>query len=189
MQVVGYGVGQGGALVPIMADGSAAAGPFGPQAPMLAPQVHPNAQGVPGWMGNRQAPGVWGNDEDLVPLALVPDTNGGVFTAATPTTINFIGKTQKPFRSERPVATIVPTGASVAGARALAQVFVGTDYQGANIASFDLGIFAATAFGVRLKLKPAEPGVEITFQVTLSTYPTGTDNVFVDITLLGAYYQ
>jgi len=185
MQVVGYTVGDGGALAPVFASPSMASMATG----LPAPQVAPQAQNVPGWMGNRQAPGVWGNDEDLVPLTLVPEVNGGVFTASTPTMIAFDGSTQKPYRAERPVVAVVPTGSSVTGVRALGQVFVGTDYQGANVATFDLSIFAATAFGVRLKLKPAEPGVVIKFQVTLSVYPTGSDNVYVDITLLGAYYQ
>src|ERR1700691_3562301 len=185
MQVVGYTVGDGGSLMPIMSSAAMLA----PGASGSAVQVAPAAQNVPGWMANRQAPGVWGNDEDLVPLTLVPEVNGGVFTASTPTMIAFDGSTQKPYRAERPVVAVVPTGSSVTGVRALGQVFVGTDYQGANVATFDLSIFAATAFGVRLKLKPAEPGVVIKFQVTLSVYPTGSDNVYVDITLLGAYYQ
>jgi len=201
MQVVGYAVGDGGALVPIGAPVGPAssapffgipAGAFGAGAtvqPLQAPQLASGAANVPQWMAGRQAPGVWQNDEDLVPLPLIAETNGGVFIAGGPTTINFVGRTQKPFRSERPVADIVPTGTSVAGVRAYAQAWVGTDYQGANIAPFNLGTFVATAFGVRLKLKPAEPGVEITFQVTLSVYPTGTDNVSVGIDLLGAYYQ
>ena len=153
------------------------------------PQVAPTAPNVRSWMAGRQAPGVWANDEDMVPLPLIPEVNGGVFVAGGPTTINFVGKTQKPFRAERPFADIVPTGTSVAGVRAYAEAWVGTDYQGANIAPFNLASFVATAFGSRLKLKPAEPGVEITLQVTLSTYPTGSDSVSVGIDLMGAYYQ
>lgn len=194
MQVVGY-VGADGSIMAAPAFG--APGGFGtPNSAALAamaaasaPQVGPAAPNVPSWMAGRHAPGVWQNDEDLVPLPLIPETNGGVFIAGGPTTINFVGRTQKPFRAERPVADVVPTGTSVAGVRAYAQAWVGTDYQGANIAPFNLGTFVATSFGVRLKLKPAEPGVEITFQVTLSTYPTGTDNVSVGIDLLGAFYQ
>lgn len=197
MQVVGYHVGDGGQLAPILATpgGSGQALPFSPGGGgggafmLAAPQVGPNAQNVPAWMAGRQAPGVWGNDEDLVPLQLIGETNGGIFTSSTPTTIAFTGSVQKPFRSERLVADVVPTGTSVAGVRAYAQAWVGTDYQGANIAPFSLSAYAATAFGVRLKLKPAEPGVIITIQVTLSVYPTSTDTVLVDLQILGAFYQ
>lgn len=144
---------------------------------------------APQWMGRQVAPGVQDLDEDLVPIELTPDTNGGVFTAATPVTITFFGRVQKPFQGERLLTTVVPTGASAAGARLLGIPYVGIDPQVAQIRPVNLSNFVAAAFGVRMKMKPVQPGVDLEIPCQLSVYPTGTDTVFVSITVLGKQYD
>lgn len=141
------------------------------------------------WMNRKSGPGAYEPDEDLVPLPLIPDANGGVFTATSPTTINWIGRVQKAFQGQRLFASVVPTGSSVAATRALAQIYVGTDPQMAQIGSFDLAFFVAGSFGVRHKWTPAEPGIDIKIPVTLSVYPTGTDSVFISMMVNGAILQ
>jgi hypothetical protein len=152
----------------------------------MAPGAHPNA---PDWVHRKHGPGAYDLDEDLVPLPLEADSNGGVFTATTPTTITFLGRVQKAFQGERLLASVTPTGTSAAGARALAEFYVGTDPQMAQIAQVDLGFFVPSAFGVRMKWTPAEPGIDIKIPVELSVYPTGTDTVFVSIMVLGKILQ
>jgi hypothetical protein len=141
------------------------------------------------WMNRRAAPGIYDPDEDLVPLPLLPDTNGGVFVAGGPTTITWVGRVQKPFQGERLLASVSPTGASVAGVVALGQIYVGTDPQMAQIGSFNLAFYVPGAFGVRHKWTPAEPGIDINIPVTLSVYPTGTDSVFISMQVNGAILQ
>jgi hypothetical protein len=79
----------------------------------------------------------------------------------------------------------VRTGASATG-RLLAQLFVGTDLQQAEIAGWDVELVGqAGAFGTRLTAKAAEPGVLIRLVVTLSNNPTSTDTIFASMMFLG----
>jgi len=125
-------------------------------------------------------------DEGLVPLPMTPlqGSPPGTFTA-TVTQIIFQGQLQKPFRGERPLISVIRTGASAVG-RILVQAFVGTDLQGAEIFSWDIELLAQPgAFGTRLTMKQAEPGVQIRFISTISQAPTGTDTVAVQLQVLG----
>lgn len=135
----------------------------------------------PPWRGSQLAPGVVAPDEGLVPLPLGNFTfsvaNGQVFT--------FSGQMQKPFRGERLLVTVQRTGTSAVG-RLLGQIFVGTDLSQADVQQLELeSIGNPLAFGVRLTMKPAQPGVFIRIPVTLSSAITSTDTIFASISLLG----
>jgi hypothetical protein len=139
----------------------------------------------PNWRGNRLAPGVQAPGEGLIPLPLVPDTAGGVFAAAV-LAINFQARPQKPFHAERLLVSVRRTGA--AGTIILCDtMFVGTDLQTAEIGSFDVEQFGPTAFGVRLSLKPAEPGILIRLACRANPAPGGADTVAVAMQFLGRY--
>ena len=134
----------------------------------------------PGWRNGQLAPGVIAPDQGLLPLPMGNFT----FTAAAQT-FTFAGQIQKPFRGERFLVTTVRTGASATG-RLLAQPFVGTDLALLDIQPVDIEqLGAGNAFGVRLTMKPAQPGVFIRLVTTLSNALTGTDTIFASIQLLG----
>ena len=134
----------------------------------------------PGWRGGQLAPGVIAPDQGMLPLPMGNFT----FTAAAQT-FTFSGQIQKPFRGERFLVTTVRTGASAVG-RLLAQPFVGTDLALLDIAPVDIEqLGAGNAFGVRLTMKPAQPGVFIRLVTSLSSALTGTDTIFASIQLLG----
>jgi hypothetical protein len=134
----------------------------------------------PEWRDAQLAPGVIAPDQGLLPLPL-----GSVTYALATQTFTFQGQVQKPFRGERLLVTTVRTGTSAVG-RILGQLFVGTDLAQLDIAPVDLEqIGAATAFGVRLTLKPMQPGVFFRITTTLSSALTGSDTIFATAQLLG----
>lgn len=134
----------------------------------------------PAWRRGQLAPGVIAPDQGLLPLPM------GNFTfTATAQTNTFSGQIQKPFRGERWLVTTVRTGASAVG-RLLGQPFVGTDLALLDIAPIDIEqIGAGNAFGVRLTMKPAQPGVFIRLVTVLSSALAGTDTIFASVQLLG----
>lgn len=137
----------------------------------------------PGWRA-QLAPGVIQPDEGMVPLPLAPSAGGGTFSA-TVNQITFQGQLQKPFRGERILVSVVRTGVTAVG-RLLTQFFVGTDLQQADITSWDIELVGqANAFGTRLTMKAAEPGVLIRALVTPNVALAGTDTIFASILLLG----
>jgi hypothetical protein len=137
----------------------------------------------PGWR-SQLAPGVIQPDEGMIPLPLVGNIGSNTFTAAV-NQITFQGTLQKPFRGERLLVSTVRTGASAIG-RLLTLLFVGTDLQLADINGIDIELVGqAGAFGTRLTMKAAEPGVLVRFQSTLSTALAGTDTILVSMMLLG----
>jgi hypothetical protein len=70
----------------------------------------------------------------------------------------------------------------------LAQIYVGTDLQQLDTTAVDLeAIGDPNAFGVRLRMKPCQPGVDIKIQTVLSSPVTTTDTIFTSVTLLGRY--
>ena len=116
-------------------------------------------------------------------LPLTPSAGNGVFVAAL-NTITFTARPQVPFRSERLIATVRRTGA--AGVIILATTFqIGRQNQMVQTGSFDIEQFSATAFGVRLALDPAEPGIDITLVCSASPAVAGADTVAVSLLLLG----
>lgn len=134
----------------------------------------------PGWRAGQLAPGVIAPDQGLLPLPM------GNFTfTATAQTFTFQGQLQKPFRGERLLVTTVRTGTTAVG-RLLGQIFVGTDLSALDIQPIDIEqLGAGNAFGVRLTMKPAQPGVFIRIVTVLSNPLTTTDNIFASVQLLG----
>lgn len=141
------------------------------------------------WRAGQLAPGVQAPEETMVPLPLTPQQNNGQFTSVVPT-ITFQGQLQKPYRGERLLVSRTNVGTSATPPVLLGQIFVGTDLQQADIAGLDIGTLgAATAFGTRLTLLQAPPGVLIRIPVTLSVGLSGTDTITAAIQILGRYIQ
>jgi len=138
----------------------------------------------PQWRTRQLAPGVVAPDQGLLPLPLVG--RGGTNTfSATVTQIIFEGQIQKPFRGERLLTTVVRTGTSATGS-ILGQLFVGTDLQQLDIFPFNIEqVGQVNGFGIRLTMKPAQPGVFLRIIATLSKALTSTDTIEVDATILG----
>jgi len=137
----------------------------------------------PRWRSSTLAPGVIAPDQGMLPLPLTAPNNN-TFNLANPT-LTFEGQIQKPFRGERLLVSTVRTGATAVG-RLISQLFVGTDLQQLDVPGFDAEqVGDPNAFGVRLTMKPAQPGVFIRLVTVLSTPVTGTDTIFASITLLG----
>jgi hypothetical protein len=134
----------------------------------------------PGWRAGQLAPGVIAPDQGLLPLPM-----GSVTFALATQTFTFQGQLQKPFRGERLLVSTVRAGTTAVG-RLMGQIFVGTDLAALDVPPVDLEqIGAPNAFGVRLTMKPAQPGVFIRIVTALSTPLTTTDTIFATITLLG----
>jgi len=134
----------------------------------------------PRWRRSQLAPGVIAPDQGMLSLPL------GFFTfTAAAQAHTFVGQTQKPFRGERLLVSTVRDGTTATGI-ILGQLFVGTDMQQLDVQSFDLEqIGAPGAFGVRLSMKPAQPGVIISIPTTLSVVLTSTDTIQCSVQLLG----
>lgn len=138
----------------------------------------------PGWRGTELAPGVNAADEGLEPLPFIPQQNNGIFSA-TVTSIIFQGQIQKPFRGERWIATSTRTGATATG-RLLAQLFVGTSLQQADITGIDIEALGnAQGFGLRMAMFQASPGVLVRLPITISTVPAGADTVALFLFCMG----
>ena len=139
----------------------------------------------PGWR-NQIAPGVPMPGEGLQPLPLKPSLNNGVFTAGF-TSIQFTARPQAPFHPERLLASVRRTGTAAAGNIITAQnMFVGRDLQLVELGGFDIEFFSPTAFGVRLQLDAAQPGVLISIDCTaVGSTLTTTDTLAVSLMFLG----
>lgn len=146
-------------------------------APKRRPRVVLNK---PAWRGSQVAPGVIAPDQGMLPLPM------GTFTYTAANQINtFQGQVQKPFRGERFLIRVVRTGATAIGT-ILAQIFVGTDLAMLDTPQVDLESLAnPQAFGVRLSMKPAQPGVFIRAITALGTPLAGTDTINATLQLLG----
>lgn len=134
----------------------------------------------PGWRSGQVAPGVIAPDQGLLSLPM------GNFTfALAAQTFTFAGQVQKPFRGERLLVTTVRTGTSAVG-RLLGQIFVGSDLAALDVPPVDIEqLGSPQAFGVRMTMKPCQPGVFIRIVTALSSALSGTDTIFATIQLLG----
>ena len=138
----------------------------------------------PQWRDTQLAPGVISPDQGMLPLPMTGSTGSNTFAAALQT-ITFEGQIQKPFRGERLLVSTTRVGASATG-RLIAQLFVGTDLQQLDVPGFDAEqVGTPNAFGVRLTMKPSQPGVKIRLVCTLSGAIAGTDTIATTVTLLG----
>lgn len=137
-----------------------------------------------GWRKTQLAPGVIAPDQGMLPLTLTGSTGVNTFSAAL-ANITFEGQLQKPFRGERLLVSVVRTGASAVG-RLIGQLFVGTDLQQLDVAGFDIEqVGDPGAFGVRLTMKPATPGVFIRLVTSINVALAGTDTVATSVSILG----
>lgn len=137
------------------------------------------------WRNRQLAPGVIAPDQGMLPLPLTGQ-GGSTFTD-TISQITFEGQIQKPFRGERLLVSTVRTGASATG-RLISQLFVGTDLQQLDVPGFDAEqVGDPAAFGVRLTMVPAQPGVFIRLVTTLTPALSVGDTIFASVTLLGRY--
>lgn len=134
----------------------------------------------PGWRNSTLAPGVIAPDQGLLTLPM------GSFTfIAAAQLFTFQGQVQKPFRGERLLVTTVRTGTTAVG-RIMGQIFVGSDLAALDVPPVDIEqLGSPSAFGVRMAMKPAQPGVFIRIVCALSTVLTTTDNIFCTVQLLG----
>jgi hypothetical protein len=134
----------------------------------------------PGWRQSTLAPGVIAPDQGLLTLPM------GSFTfVAAAQLFTFQGQVQKPFRGERLLVTTVRTGTTAVG-RIMGQIFVGSDLAALDVPPVDIEqLGSPSAFGVRMAMKPAQPGVFIRIVCALSTVLTTTDNIFCTVQLLG----
>lgn len=143
----------------------------------------PSGTRAPGWMN-----GAWGvnpPNEMLHVLPLIPQSNAGIFAAAV-TAIQFLTRPQKPFRGERLLSTTTNTGASAPGVSVQSTaIFVGVDLQQVESGNIPVATWAATAFGVRLAMVDALPGIEISIPCISVGTLAGTDTVAITLVLLG----
>lgn len=139
----------------------------------------------PGWR-RQVAPGVNYPDEDMWPLPLKPLVNNGIFTSAI-TQITWQGQLQKPFRGERFLVEVSPSGTSAQGLQVMGQQFVGVNLQQAEIDPFNIALVGrADSFGTRLTLNAAEPGVLVRVQCFLAGGAlSASDQIFVSMMWLG----
>lgn len=134
----------------------------------------------PRWRDSTLAPGVIAPDQGLEPLPM------GSFTYTLANQTNtFQGQIQRPFRGERWLISVVRTGATAVG-RIRGQIFVGADLAQLDVAPVDMELLGqANAFGVRLTMKPAQPGVFLRVVTSLSVPLAGADTIQVEMMLLG----
>jgi hypothetical protein len=137
----------------------------------------------PTWRRRQLAPGVIAPDQGMLILPL-NGTVGNQFTSVI-NQITFQGQLQKPFRGERLLVSTVRTGATAIG-RLSSLLWVGTDLQQIEINGFDAEqVGSPAAFGVRLAIKPAQPGVFIRLVATLTAPLTSPDTIDATVALLG----
>lgn len=145
----------------------------------------------PGWRKGSVAPGIHAPREGLELLTLTPDSNNGVFDSTNVgAVIRHAAKPQRPFRAERLVA-FVSRSATAPDVVPLAFVlsngiFVGTNLQQLTLGEFNVEVFGPQAFGVRMALTPAAPGIDIAVAVRLQPAAlVGTQAVNVSLQFLG----
>jgi len=146
----------------------------------------------PGWRRGEVAPGIQAPREGLELMTLDPSNGTGTYTlATTASTITWTGRPQRPFRAERFIAIVnrqpdaggvLPTAAVVSDG-----IFVGTQLQQLTRAGvFNVEMFSPTAFGVRMQLAPAAPGLDVTVNTRLlGAALTTTQTIIVSLTFMG----
>jgi hypothetical protein len=144
----------------------------------------------PDWRHGIVTPGIALPRQGMEMLTFVPDSNGGVFdTTNIGALITFTARPQRPYRPERLVAFVSRTADAVAGVPAgfvLSDgIFVGTALNQLTRGEFNIEVYGPTAFGVRMSLSEASPGIDITIKCRLTIPPVGTQAVGVSLQFLG----
>lgn len=140
----------------------------------------------PEWRHGELAHGVQAPDTGMFPLPMT-GTGGTNTFSATVSSITFQGSLQKPYRAERLIFIVTRIGTSAANLRVQGQMFIGTDLQQGELGLLDFeSLGAVTAFGTRLTLTPANPGVLIRLQTQLvGGALAGTDTILINTYFLG----
>jgi hypothetical protein len=140
----------------------------------------------PDWRHGELAHGVNTPDTGMFPLPMGGTGGTNTFTD-TISSITFQGSLQKPYRAERLIFIVTRIGTTATNLRVQGQIFVGTDLQQGELGLLDLeSLGAVTAFGTRLTLSPANPGVFVRLQCQLvGGALTGTDTILVNTYFLG----
>ncbi len=147
----------------------------------------------PRWRRGEVAPGIQAPREGLELLTMTPDNGDGIVTVANQNNpILWTAKPQRPFRAERLIALIARGPDTTSGAVPTAFVtsdgiFVGTALQQLTRGGrFNLEMFSPTAFGVRMSLAPAAPGIDITLTTAVTGAAlTGDQTIAVSLQFLG----
>lgn len=156
----------------------------------MAPNMLPAGAPDPGWLKDANPFGISAPIEGLIQLPLKPQDAAGTGTfSSTVTSIGFLGRTQRPYRGERVVATITRIGTTAATPtiRTVSGIIVGVVPQQAQIGATNLSEWAATSFGVRMAMNVAFPGNDITTTCNLVGTLTAPDTIVVDLTVYGRY--
>jgi len=163
----------------------------------MNPGMHPGNMGGmnlppqlphPGWFAQANPFGIASPIEGLIQLPLAPVDNVGIITSTT-TAIKYLGRTQKPFRGERVVATVKRQGTTAQDIEVDAEqgIVVGTTPQQAQIGAVSLDEWTGQNFGVRMAMNVATPGMDIVCNVLALTAPTNPDQIVVRLTIYGRY--
>ncbi len=121
-------------------------------------------------------------DEAMFPLGLGIAT----FTATSGTQLTLTARPQRAFRGERLVLTSVRDGASTDGLLVtIADIKIGDVSQKVGGGVLPANVFSNDAFGVRLMLDAAVPGVDITLILNISGAPTGADFLIISGAIIG----
>lgn len=171
----------------VMGDGPAVVGRRRRRALYLPP--------APGWRHREAAPGVPLPGQGMELLPLTPDLAAGAFSVANlGAIITFSARPQRPFRPERFLVTVKRFPDAVAGIpQQIAEsdgIFVGTTLSQLTNGRFDIENFDKTAFGVRMQLVPAAPGIDLKISVALAGPAlTGTQSIIVSMLFMGRSIQ
>lgn len=121
-------------------------------------------------------------DEAMFPLGLGVAT----FNAGSGLNLTLTARPQRAFRGERLVLTSVRDGASTDGLLVtITDIKIGDVSQKVGGGALPANVFSNDAFGVRLMLDAAVPGVDITLSLTISGAPTGTDFLTIAGAIIG----
>lgn len=139
----------------------------------------------PQWR-DRLAPGVHEPGKGMEMLPMVETLNKGVISA-TNTQLSFEAKPQRPFRGERLSTIVIRVGPTAGAIPAIdPAVFVGTHVEATALGKTPLEVFQPGAFGVRLSMVQAEPGILVTIPVSIiGSAPTAPDQINVSCTIIG----
>ena len=161
----------------------AAAGVTEPRARQITREEIQNAlASMPALSGAMQIPAKPVDGENMQPLGL----NVVTFTNTSGTTLTLSAKPQRGFRGERLVLDIRRVGpTAIASPVILSRFAIGDLNQLVGGGALPADIFAADAFGVRLMMDAAFPGVNVDLTFTIPAALGVGDSIFVSGGIIG----
>jgi len=143
----------------------------------------------PAWHQDEVTPGIWAPREGLEIMPMVPDDGKGIFSAGSGL-ITWQARPQRPFRAERLLVRVGRTATvpgALDGVLLLCQgIFVGTKLQQLQLGAFDIEVYTEQAFGVRMALDAANPGILIQMPIFAQGTIGGTDTIALNMQWLGS---